>query len=80
MSLQQLLEQLGASWLQLVIVVISGVVVYVVVIALSRLAGVRLAEVQAVVMETTGDIRVLKAGEALDVELLQGVRGAERLR
>ena len=46
-----------------------------------RLTGVhRRDQVRAVIMETTGDISVLRAGEPLDAELLQGVRGAERLR
>ena len=46
-----------------------------------RLAGVhRLEQVQAVVMETTGDISVLRAGEPIDAELLHGVRGVEALR
>jgi uncharacterized membrane protein YcaP (DUF421 family) len=45
-----------------------------------RLAGVcSRAEVYAVVMETTGDISVLRAGEPVDAELLDGVRGAEAL-
>jgi uncharacterized membrane protein YcaP (DUF421 family) len=46
-----------------------------------RLAGVhRRDQVAAVVMETTGDISVLRAGEPFDAELLAGVRGAEQLR
>lgn len=46
-----------------------------------RLAGVhRLDQVHAVVMETTGDVSVLRTGEGLDPELLEGVRGAEHLR
>ncbi len=46
-----------------------------------RLAGVqRRDQVQAVVMETTGDVSVLRAGDPLDPELLRGVRGAEALR
>ena len=46
-----------------------------------RLAGVhRRDQVQAVVMETTGDISVLRTGDPVDPELLQGVRGAEALR
>lgn len=46
-----------------------------------RLAGVhRRDQVQAVIMETTGDISVLRTGEPLDAELLRGVRGAEHLR
>lgn len=46
-----------------------------------RLAGVRqLADVQAVVMETTGDISVLTTDRPLDAVLLEGVRGAEELR
>jgi len=45
-----------------------------------RLNGVqRLDQVHAVVMETTGDISVLKAGEPVDAELVQGVRGRELL-
>ena len=174
-----MLEQLGASWTDLAVVVVSGVVVYIVVIALSRLAGVRslakmssfdfaatvavgstiastlvgsaslaagavglallfglqyvvatlrrrdllhgladnapillmagaevvegnlrharvsreelysqlrlngvhrLDQVRAVVMETTGDISVLQAGEPLDAELVEGIRGGELLR
>ena len=46
-----------------------------------RMAGVhRREQVQAVVMETTGDISVLRNGEPLDEELLRGVRGAEALQ
>ena len=46
-----------------------------------RLAGVsRLSQVRAVVMETTGDVSVLRADEPLDDELLAGIRGAEALR
>lgn len=46
-----------------------------------RLNGVhRLDQVHAVVMETTGDVSVLRAGEPVDRELLDGVRGAEVLR
>jgi uncharacterized membrane protein YcaP (DUF421 family) len=46
-----------------------------------RLSGVhRRDQVRAVVMETTGDISVLRVGEAFDDELLAGVRGAEQLR
>ena len=46
-----------------------------------RLAGVhRRDQVAAVVMETTGDVSVLRSGEPLDAELLTGVRGAEQLR
>ena len=46
-----------------------------------RQAGVvRRDQVHAVVMETTGDISVLRAGERFDPELLEGVRGAEALR
>lgn len=45
-----------------------------------RLAGVHSRDqVRAVVMETTGDISVLRAGEPFDDELMRGVRGAERL-
>ncbi len=43
-----------------------------------RQAGVRRREQAfAVVLETTGDITVLTAGERYDPELLHGVRGAE---
>ena len=46
-----------------------------------RLNGVhRLEQVHAVVMEATGDVSVLRAGEPVDHELLDGVRGAEVLR
>jgi uncharacterized membrane protein YcaP (DUF421 family) len=47
-----------------------------------RLAGVRRRDqVRAVILETTGDMSILRAGdEPVDDELLQGVRGAERLR
>jgi uncharacterized membrane protein YcaP (DUF421 family) len=46
-----------------------------------RLNGVHHRDqVQAVIMETTGDISVLQVGEPLDPELLRGVRGAEQLR
>ena len=46
-----------------------------------RLSGVhRLDQVRAVVMETTGDISVLRAGEPIDQELLADVPGAEVLR
>jgi uncharacterized membrane protein YcaP (DUF421 family) len=46
-----------------------------------RLAGVHSrSQVRAVVMETTGDISVLREGEPFDDELLSGVRGAEQLR
>jgi uncharacterized membrane protein YcaP (DUF421 family) len=46
-----------------------------------RLAGVHSrSSVRAVVMETTGDISVLREGEPFDDELLRGVRGAEQLR
>jgi len=45
-----------------------------------RLAGVhRRDQVLAVVMETTGDVSVLRAGEPFDDELLRGVRGVEHL-
>ena len=45
-----------------------------------RMAGVhRRDQVHAVIMETTGDISVLRAGERFDPVLLQGVRGAEVL-
>lgn len=46
-----------------------------------RMAGVHPREqVQAVVMETTGDTSVLRAGQPLDAELMRDVRGAEALR
>ncbi len=46
-----------------------------------RMAGVhRRDQVRAVVMETTGDISVLRTGEPIDDELLSGVRGVEHLR
>ena len=46
-----------------------------------RLHGVqRRADVRAVVMETTGDISVLAGPGGVDDELLDGVRGAGRLR
>lgn len=46
-----------------------------------RKAGIHRREhVLAVVLETTGDVSVLRAGEELDPELLTGVRGAEALR
>ncbi len=46
-----------------------------------RLSGVcSRDQVFAVVMETTGDISVLRAGDPVDDELLAGVRGAEALR
>lgn len=49
-----------------------------------RMAGVtRPDQVLAVVMETTGDVSVLTTsddGQPLDLELLHGVRGAERLK
>jgi uncharacterized membrane protein YcaP (DUF421 family) len=46
-----------------------------------RLAGIHDREqVQAVVLETTGDLSVLRAGEPFDRELLQGIRGIESLR
>ncbi len=45
-----------------------------------RQSGIRsLDQVRAVVFETTGDMSVLTVGEALDAELLAGVRGAELL-
>lgn len=45
-----------------------------------RSAGVhRLDQVRAVVLETTGDLSVLRQEQGLDDELLQGVRGAELL-
>lgn len=39
----------------------------------------RFHQVQAVVMETTGDISVLHGGEPVDPALLEGVGGTERL-
>lgn len=46
-----------------------------------RMSGVHgRQQVHCVIMETTGDFTVLKSGERLDDELLQGVRGAELLR
>ena len=46
-----------------------------------RLAGVHSREqVHAVIVETTGDMSVLRSGEPFDRELLEGVRGAEELR
>lgn len=46
-----------------------------------RQAGIHSRDqVHAVIMETTGDMTVLKVGERLDDELLRGVRGADRLR
>lgn len=47
-----------------------------------RLAGVaRRDQVRAVILETTGDLSVLRAAdEPFDDELLDGVRGAARLR
>ncbi len=45
-----------------------------------RSSGVhRLEQVTAVVLETTGDLSVLTSRESVDRELLDGVRGAERL-
>ena len=45
-----------------------------------RLAGVRhRQQVHAVVLETSGDGRVIRTGEPLDEQLLDGVRGAEAL-
>lgn len=46
-----------------------------------RQAGVhQLSQVRAVVMETTGDMSVLRVGEPFDDELLHGIRGVEALR
>jgi len=46
-----------------------------------RLAGVHSRDqVRAVIMETTGDLSVLRLGEPFDDELLRGVRGAQALR
>ena len=45
-----------------------------------RLSGVhRREQVHAVIMETTGDMSILQGDGPFDPELLQGVRGAERL-
>lgn len=45
-----------------------------------RLAGVRHREqVHAVVLETSGDVSVIRTGEPLDEQLLDGVSGAEAL-
>jgi uncharacterized membrane protein YcaP (DUF421 family) len=45
-----------------------------------RLAGVhRRDQVRAVVMETTGDMSVLRVGEPFDEELMAGIRGREHL-
>ena len=45
-----------------------------------RLAGVqRREQVRAVIMETTGDMSILQGEGPFDAELLQGVRGADRL-
>lgn len=45
-----------------------------------RKAGVvHLGEVAAVVMETTGDVSVLRHGDAIDPALMRGVRGADVL-
>lgn len=45
-----------------------------------RLSGVhRREQVHAVILETTGDMSVLQGDGPFDPELLQGVRGAERL-
>ncbi len=46
--------------------------------AILRQAGVRrIADVHAVVLETTGDFSVLAGGDGIDPELVGGVRGAE---
>jgi hypothetical protein len=45
----------------------------------SLLQGIR-EQVQAVVLETTGDLSVLRVGEPFDRELLHGIRGIENLR
>jgi uncharacterized membrane protein YcaP (DUF421 family) len=46
-----------------------------------RLAGVhQLDQVRAVVMETTGDMSILRTGEPFDDELLRGIRGVQALR
>lgn len=39
-----------------------------------------LEQVHVVVLETSGDLSVVRAGPPLDPQLLDGVRGAERLR
>ena len=45
-----------------------------------RKAGIlRRSEVAAVVMETAGNVSVLRSGQGMDPELLAGVRGAERI-
>lgn len=45
-----------------------------------RQAGVRQrSEVLAVVLETAGDLSVLRVGDDIDAELLRGIRGAEAL-
>lgn len=45
-----------------------------------RLSGVqRREQVRAVIMETTGDMSILQGEGPFDAELLQGVRGADRL-
>ena len=45
-----------------------------------RLAGVRRRQqVHAVVLETSGDVSVIRAGELIDEHLLDGVRGVEAL-
>jgi uncharacterized membrane protein YcaP (DUF421 family) len=46
-----------------------------------RMSGVhRLDQVRAVVMETTGDMSILRVGEPFDEQMLAGIRGAEALR
>ena len=45
-----------------------------------RLAGITHREqLFAVVLETTGDVSVLKRGDHMELELLEGVRGLEHL-
>ena len=45
-----------------------------------RLAGVvQRRQVRAVILETTGDMSILTGDDPFDPELLQGVRGADRL-
>ena len=45
-----------------------------------RLAGVRhRQQVHAVVLETSGDVSVIRAGQPIDEHLLDGVRGVEAL-
>jgi hypothetical protein len=91
-----LLERLGTSWATIGTIVVSAVLVYIAVAATVAvgstvastalgtaplMAGVhRREQVHAVVLETTGDMSVLRGAGPFDRELLQGVRGAERLQ